>query len=74
MISSLCIPDTDSLKLREGFDKNVIIDYNKSVVKKIQQVCDDLDLDFELYEPTDIKGEKHLLGVFDCDGEYKEFL
>ena len=74
MTSFWCIPDTDSLKLREGFDKKVILNYNKRVVEKIKQVCKDLDLDFELFEPEDIKGEKHLLGVFDNDGEYKEFI
>lgn len=70
----LVYSDTDSLKLREGFDKKVILNYNKSVVKKIKQVCEDLNLDFELFEPEDVNGEKHLLGVFDNDGEYKEFI
>lgn len=74
MISSWCTPDTDSLKLKEGFDKKVILNYNKSVVEKIKNVCKELDLEFEMFEPKDIEGEPHLLGVFDCDGEYKEFI
>lgn len=66
--------DTDSLKLVEGFDKKIILNYNKSVVNRIKQVCKDLDLNYEDFEPTDIKGEKHLLGEFDNDGNYKEFI
>lgn len=66
--------DTDSCKLKEGFDKKVILNYNKSVVEKIKQVCKDLDLNFEDFEPEDVEGNKHLLGVFDLDGEYKQFI
>ena len=65
--------DTDSLKLKEGFDINVILNYNKSVVNKIKQVCKDLDLNYEDFEPKDIKGIKHLIGAFDKDGSYKFF-
>lgn len=66
--------DTDSCKVLEGFDKNVILNYNKSVVNKIKQVCKDLNLNFEDFEPVDIKGNKHLLGEFDNDGNYKDFI
>lgn len=70
----LVYSDTDSVKVKEGFDKNVILNYNKSVVNKIKQVCSDLDLNFEDFEPVDVKGNKHLLGEFDNDGNYKEFI
>ena len=33
----LFIGDTDSMKLRECFDNNVIINYNKSVVEKLKK-------------------------------------
>ena len=55
------------MKLREGFDNNVIINYNKSVVEKLKKVASKLNIAFEMFEPKDSKGEKHLLGVFDND-------
>lgn len=53
--------DTDSLKLLEGFDKKVIDDYNESVIKRIEKVCKDLDIEKEKFSPIDVKGEKHTL-------------
>lgn len=66
--------DTDSMKLKNGYDKKVIDDYNKFVENKLKYVSKILDIDYEKYEPTDSKGKKHLLGVFDNDGEYAEFI
>lgn len=66
--------DTDSIKLLEGFDKKVILNYNKNVVERIKEVCKELNLNFEDFEPEDIEGNKHLLGEFDNDGNYKEFI
>ena len=72
--------DTDSLKLFRGYDKNVILDYNKSVKERIKKVSKLLQIPMEKYEPKDIKGEKHLLGVFEKEGEkynkytYDEFI
>lgn len=66
--------DTDSMKLKEGYDKSVIDDYNKFVVKKLQYISKILDIPFEKFAPKDIKGEKHILGVFDNDGKYDEFI
>ena len=66
--------DTDSMKLKEGYDKSIIEDYNKFVVKKLQHVSKLLDIPFEKFAPKDSKGEKHILGVFDNDGKYDEFI
>lgn len=66
--------DTDCMKLKEGYDKSVIEDYNKFVVKKLQHVSKILDIPFEKFAPKDSKGEKHILGVFDNDGKYEEFI
>lgn len=66
--------DTDSLKLKEGFDESVINDYNESVKQKILKVSSELGIDFEKYEPKDIKGKKHLIGLFENDGNYDEFI
>ena len=72
--------DTDSLKLFRGYDKNIILDYNKSVKERIKKVSKLLKIPIEKYEPKDIKGVKHLLGVFEKEGEkynkytYDEFI
>ena len=59
--------DTDSLKLRVGYDKSIINEYNKSVKDRIKYVSKILNIPIEKYSPEDIKGEKHLLGVFECE-------
>ena len=66
--------DTDSLKLRDGFDIEVINNYNKSVTEKIKKVSNELEIDINKFCPTDSKGIKHELGVFDHDAFYKEFI
>lgn len=66
--------DTDSLKLRSGYDKNVFIEYNKSVEEKIKFVSKVLKIPFEKYAPEDRKGKKHLLGIFEYEGNYEEFI
>lgn len=59
--------DTDSLKLAEGYDKNVINNYNNEVVERVKYVSKLLDIPIEKYSPKDIKGDSHLLGVFECE-------
>ena len=66
--------DTDSIKLLQGYDKNIIQDYNKFVTNKIEHVSKLLKIDINKYKPKDIKGDEHLLGIFDFDGHYEEFI
>ena len=66
--------DTDSMKLKEGYDKSVIENYNNFVIKKLKHVSKILDIPFEKFSPKDSKGERHTLGVFDNDGKYDEFI
>lgn len=66
--------DTDSMKLKEGYNKKVIEDYNKFVINKLKYVSKLLDIPYEKFSPKDSKGEKHILGVFDNDGKYDEFI
>ena len=66
--------DTDSMKLKEGYNKKVIEDYNKFVINKLKHVSKLLDIPYEKFSPKDSKGEKHILGVFDNDGKYDEFI
>lgn len=66
--------DTDSLKLKSGYDKNIINNYNKEVEKKIKQASNDLGIDTQKFAPTDIFGKKHMLGIFDYEGTYDSFI
>lgn len=66
--------DTDSCKLVEGYDKNVFIDYNKSVEERINFVAKVLKLDVNKYAPSDIKGNKHTMGLFEKECNYEEFI
>ena len=61
--------DTDSMKLKEGYNQEVIDDYNNFVVNKIKFVSKALDIPFEKFSPKD-----YILGVFDNDGFYEEFI
>lgn len=66
--------DTDSAKLIQGYNKDAFIKYNESVRKKIEHVCKERNLDIASFEPTDYKGKKHLIGVFDFEEHYQEFI
>ena len=47
--------DTDSVKLKQGFDINVIENYNKKVIAKIEDVCRKRNLKIDRFKPTDSK-------------------
>ena len=72
--------DTDSLKLLEGYDKNIILEYNEKVKERIKYVSKILNIPIEKYSPKDIKGNEHLIGVFECETKkgdkftYKKFV
>ena len=66
--------DTDSLKLVQGYDKEVFEKYNKSVEEKIEYVADLLEIPVERYSPVDSEGISHTLGIFESEGTYSEFI
>lgn len=67
-LDDYCIyADTDSVKVRKGYRKSIIEDYNKKVKQRIKRVSKLLHIPMEMYEPKDIKGEKHLLGLFESE-------
>ena len=72
--------DTDSIKLVQGYDEKVFTNYNNEVKKQIERVSEYLEIPISKFEPTDIKGKKHLIGVFECetpdgcDFTYEEFI
>ena len=59
--------DTDSMKLVPGYDKKAIENYNDKVRKRIEHVSKSLDIPMSRFEPEDIKGKKHLLGLFEYE-------
>ena len=66
--------DTDSLKLRKGYDIKVIENYNNFVENKINYVSKKLEIPIEKFAPKDSKGKSRMLGVFDFDGHYDKFI
>lgn len=66
--------DTDSMKLKEGFDINVIKNYNNFVIEKIKYVSKLFNISLDYFEPKDKDGNKHLIGIFENDENYYEFI
>ena len=59
--------DTDSCKVVQGYDKSIFDKYNQSVESKIRKVSELRGIPYERFAPADIKGNAHLLGVFECE-------
>ena len=59
--------DTDSCKVVQGYDKSIFEKYNQSVEEKIKKVSELRGIPYECFAPADIKGNAHLLGVFECE-------
>lgn len=66
--------DTDSIKVKKGYNKKVIEEYNNKVAERIKHVSKILKIPYERYAPKDIKGKERMLGVFDDDGHYMEYI
>lgn len=66
--------DTDSIKLLQGYDINIINEYNNFVKKKIEFVANKFNIDIEKFAPKDVKGKSHMLGLFDNDAHYDKFI
>ena len=66
--------DTDSCKLVSGYDKEVFTKYNEKVKERIEFVCKVLKLDIKKYAPSDIKGNTHMMGLFEKECNYEEFI
>ena len=66
--------DTDSIKIT-NYEKHMdyIEKYNAHCIDLIKKVCEWYKFDFEDFEPTDINGKKHLIGVWDFEGVYNRF-
>ena len=66
--------DTDSIKLIKGYDKKVIEKYNQTVKNRIEFTSRKLNIPLEKFSPKDNKGKEHMLGLFEYEGNYQEFI
>ena len=66
--------DTDSIKMKNYNHHIKYIDwYNKLVTKKLQQMAEYYNIDFNRFKPKTKDGKEKLIGVWDYDGHYKRF-
>lgn len=66
--------DTDSVKvLNYEAHQEYIQRYNELCRRKLMQACKYHGIPFSMVEPSTIKGEKKLLGVWDFEGVYDKF-
>lgn len=66
--------DTDSIKLKEGYDIQVIEEYNNFVKRKIKRVSELFNFDINKFSPKDNKGVEQTIGIFDKDAHYEQFI
>lgn len=66
--------DTDSIKLKKGYNQNIISNYNDFVKKKINHVSKLFNIPIEKFAPKDKKGVSHMLGLFELDEHYDKFI
>lgn len=66
--------DTDSVKLLNGVNyKGYFESYNETVKKKLKAASMRHKLDFDVFQPTNNKGDKKLIGIWDYEGTYSLF-
>lgn len=57
--------DTDSMKLKPGFDAGTISRYNESIIRKLFNMCEKYGIDKKRLSPVDKDGAEHMIGVWD---------
>lgn len=71
-ITSVLYMDTDSIKFKGDFD--YMFDYDNSLIHAENQAASDyFGFSFDMFAPSDIKGNAHELGLWDFEHEYKSF-
>lgn len=66
--------DTDSIKLAKGYDKKIIEKYNQTVRNRLEFTSRKLNIPLENFSPKDNNGKVHMLGLFEFEGNYQEFI
>ena len=56
------------MKLKKGYNVDIINNYNESVINRIKNVSKILEIPEKKFSPKDNKGNKHTLGLFENDG------
>lgn len=66
--------DTDSIKLLNYEDHLPFFESQRvEKVKKLLKMCDHYSIDYDYCQPKDPKGNRHLIGVWEDEGNYKLF-
>ena len=66
--------DTDSIKyINKRKYQSLIDNYNEKVYNKLVYICNYHKISIDKVQPEDIKGKKHMIGVFEDEGQYKQF-
>lgn len=66
--------DTDSLKVSKRASEKFVKYHNKKVMKMIRESAEYNKIPIEMFMPKDKEGNMHILGTFDNDGHYSEFV
>lgn len=66
--------DTDSNKVVAGTEKKFEKMHNDYVMRKIKKSSDDNNIPISMYMPKDVNGEMQIIGTYDNDGAYSEFI
>ena len=68
-----CYSDTDCIKGFLDEYKYLFDAENEKIENEIKALCEEREIDFDLFQPADVKGDKHLLGVWDFEERYYKF-
>ena len=69
--SDYCYSDTDSVKLKNARKYKKMFDkINDGIRKNIEEVCEHREIDISLFEPADVNGDRHLLGIWEEEKPY----
>ena len=67
--------DTDSVKAPDSRELRAAVQkLNEERVARLRLMCEENDIDPERLAPADPKGVRHMIGLFECDGKYAEFI
>lgn len=66
--------DTDSNKIIAGTQKKFEKQHNDYVMRKINESAKANNIPLEMFMPKDKYGKQHILGSFDNDGNYEQFI
>lgn len=65
--------DTDSLKLFPGYDPEIIENHNRMIRERTLEVCRKFKYSLDEFQPKDINGIPHPMGLFEYEGTYEKF-